>query len=252
MADGCVSVREVIVVLQRRNCDHLRAFLEFLGCGDRPIASANGGRGGRITVCSAELARQLAQFGLTPNRKAEPVPEELATSPDFWRGLVDGDGSLKLTPPRGIPQLEVVGNPAHIRQLAEFFHRTAPSMEPPRPFAHSQSKRVLMLSLSGRRAKAAVQTLYYHGAPDALARKLQLAHRIMDWSPSVIHRYPWDDWANGETWTLIRDRDYMTFQRVWERARKVAAERNLRLAMRDGGQHLTMRFLARGPEAADT
>ena len=109
MADGCVTQREVILVLHRRDESHIRQFMDFVGCSDRPLRSVNDGQGLRALVSSAALARQLSSFGLRAGHKPRAeAPDVLVSSADFWRGMVDEDGTLKRCPRSAIPQLSLV------------------------------------------------------------------------------------------------------------------------------------------------
>ncbi len=124
----------------------------------------------------------------------------LASSRHFWRGVVDGDGSIRIDRGSGIPSLSVVGSPALMRQLAGFLGGCFVDGSPPVPHRHGQSSKVLLVSLRGRRAVAAIQILYAD-ASDALARKRARADRAMAWRPRVMARYPWSRWGNGKRWT---------------------------------------------------
>lgn len=243
MADGCVTEREVILVLQARDAGHVRSFLGLLGCSDRPLAVVERNRGVRAAIGSVALARQLAGYGLLAGCKgSHPLSRELSESPDFWRGLVDGDGSIRFSGATRIPKLDVVGHPGIIRQLATFLGSVLPDGDEPAPYAHSQSDQVLMLGAGGRRAKAVVGALYHPALVDALPRKLAVAREVMRWEPQVMSRYPWDDWIDAGTVILERGPDYADAWRVWERGRKMAAAHGVRLLVVDRGASLELRF----------
>jgi hypothetical protein len=242
LADGCVSRRQVIVVLQSGDAAHLRAFLAFLGCGDRPLGVANAGRAARLCIGSAALARQLTAFGLDPQHKHEAeIRRELASSRDFWRGVVDGDGSVKVQGPTRMPQLQLVGAPTVVSQFATFLGTVSRDGYVPRSFAHSQSQVVRLLSISGRRAKDAIRALYGGNPPDALARKLALAQQALSWTPLVRNSYPWGEWLDGQPRVLARGEHYDAPRRLWESGRKAAAARGIRLVLVDHGDSIELR-----------
>lgn len=242
LADGCVSRRQVIIVLQSRDAAHLRAFLEFLGCEDRPLSVANAGRAARLCVGSAALARQLTAFGLDPQHKHEsPIRPELASSRDFRRGVVDGDGSVKVHGPRRMPQLQLVGAPTVVSQFATFLGTISRDGYVPRSFAHSQSRVVRLVSISGRRAKDAIDALYGSDPSDALARKLAVARHALSWTPLVRNSYPWNQSLDGKARVLARGEDYDTPQRLWESGRKAAAARGIQLVLVDRGESIELR-----------
>lgn len=242
MADGCVTERQVIVVLQEQDADHLREFAAALGCGDRPLAPANNGHGRRLVIGSAELARTIASHGVVPRRTA-PVTPRLLTSRDFWRGVVDGDGTLRA---EAIPSLEVVGRPALMHSFSQYLERMFDDGRPVQPYRHSQSTAVVMVGCGGRRAKIAADHLYRHASP-ALARKAARAARIMAWEPKVRSRYPWEIWGDGAKRRLSRGVDYDEPRRLWEAGRRAAREANRRLAFVDEGDHVLLQFVPRSP-----
>lgn len=171
-------------------------------------------------------------MGLAAGRKAShPAADDLATSVDFWRGVVDGDGSLKMAAPARIPQLSLVGSSILVRQFATFLSGLFPDQYVPNAYTHSQSRAVQLVSVSGRRAFLAVDALYGDSPVEALPRKLARAKEILAWEPRVVHRYPWNLWMDGKTWTLELGIDYATPRRLWEAGRKVAALAELRLIL---------------------
>jgi len=232
MADGCVTPRQVILVLQERDESHAREFLDYVGCADRPSRPANRGRGVRVVVSSVPLARQLMAFGLMAGRKPlAAVGPELARSPDFWRGVLDGDGTVKMATNGGMPQLSLVGYPKLISQFSSFLSQVFADGYTPRPYRHSQSAAVRLVSTSGRRAQAALGAVYYHGARFALPRKRARADAIVGWEPQVRSAYPWKQWLDGRSWDLVRNVGYDSFQRLWECGRKAASAAGVRLVM---------------------
>jgi hypothetical protein len=241
LADGCVTRTQVIIVLQSDDAAHLRALLEFLGCEDRPLGVANAGRAARLCIGSVALARQLTAFGLDPQHKHESVVRhELATSRDFWRGVVDGDGSVKVAGPRQMPQLQLVGAPTVVSQFATFLGTVSRDGYVPRSFAHSQSQVVRLVSVNGRRAQSAIAALYGGKPRDALARKLSVARQALTWTPLVRSSYPWNEWLDGKPRVLARGEDYDAPRRLWESGRKAASARGVRLVLVDHGDSIEL------------
>jgi hypothetical protein len=241
IADGCVTQREVILVLHRRDESHLRAFMRFVGCESRPLRVVNDGQGLRGLACSAALARQLSAFGLRAGQK--PIAEvgpSLASSADFWRGVIDGDGTLKCPSGRA-PQLALVGFPKLLFQFSKYLADVFADGYVPRPYAHSQSRAVQLVSVSGRHAKQAAGTLYYEGAEFALERKWRRAQQIATWEPQVRHAYPWSDWLDGNTRTLRLGVDYDSTRRLWEAGRRAAKTAGVRLILADADETVTVR-----------
>jgi hypothetical protein len=247
-ADGCVNAREVIIVLKAEDEPHLRSFQRAIGCSDRPLVPANRDTAFRLAIGCADLARQLHGYGVVSGRAYNHpgVPAQLAQSVDFWRGVVDGDGSLRIESKTGIPSLLVVGPPVVMNQFAEFLGRLFDDGFVPRVYDHSQSCVVRVVQVGGRRAKTAVTALYADRTAPALARKRERAERIMAWEPQVVARYPWERWSDGAVWRLQRGSDYAVARRVWESGRRAARERGLRMLFRDWGDEIELQFVPRG------
>ena len=253
MADGCISrSRELIVVVHRRDEAHLQALMRFLGCDDRVLRPANGGTARRLSIGSAELGRRLTDLGIVPGRAGAEagVLEPLARSRHFWRGIVDGDGSIRIQRRTGAPSMSVVGTPGLMRQFAEFLATIFADNFRPRPHLHGQSGKVLIVSLGGRHAVTAIRTLYVR-APDALARKRSRAEQAMAWQPRFRSRYPWSRWSDGESRVLTKGTDYDDRRRLWEAGRRVARSQGKRLELIDlDDARVSLRFAPR--EYADT
>jgi hypothetical protein len=103
----------IALVLAERDRDHLAKFRGFLGSSHAITAIAPhrynasdyfAHPAARFAVNSDRLADRLRSLG----RYDPPLNSELASSRDFWRGVVDGDGSLGLY--GGKPHLRVCGS----------------------------------------------------------------------------------------------------------------------------------------------
>lgn len=105
MADGSVAAptktRGGVLVFALKDLQAvkgLRAFFE----SDAPIKKLDNTRAFegdytiyRFTLCSTPLVRRLIELGVTPNKThTAKAPEVLKMNPHFWRGVVDGDGSV--------------------------------------------------------------------------------------------------------------------------------------------------------------
>jgi hypothetical protein len=117
MADGCVSVKrspkeswnlspQLILCLHRDDEHHIRRFQEFIGAtrhaisqGENDLSWELRGWGNslwsRLAVASQAMCNRLTILGVTEAKtftaKASP---EVAMDRDFWRGVIDGDGTV--------------------------------------------------------------------------------------------------------------------------------------------------------------
>lgn len=121
MADGCVTnVNQIQLGLATRDRDHVVRFRSFLGSSHK-ISNRNNGLGAGLTVSSSHLVSVLAQYGVVPRKSLTAQVIGLQDNRHFWRGVVDGDGSLMLpTPKRSSHLLRLCGSFFLMSQFAEF------------------------------------------------------------------------------------------------------------------------------------
>ena len=172
----------IALVLQKRDRDHLVKFRDFLGSGHAitPIAAAkvppnvavpNGGQGTgafRYAATSRQIADRLEALG----RYGPAVDPELAASRDFWRGVIDGDGSIGIS--KGIPWCSVVGS----RWLLQAFVDFLGPVSSRRPLHVRPARTIFTVSTTYKTAGKVVERLYA-GASTALDRKAVRAVQIM-------------------------------------------------------------------------
>jgi hypothetical protein len=189
--DGTISRRtgnrrtqqpEIAVVLQRRDRNHLVKLRDFLGSAHAitPIAPAivspaiarpNGGHGTgafRYSVRSRKLADRLAGLG----RYGPAVDPALAASRDFWRGCIDGDGTVGIS--CGIPQVKLVGSHWLLSAFVDFLGPVSSR----RPLNVRPARNIYVVSVSYATAEKVVERLYAD-ASTALDRKAVTAAKIL-------------------------------------------------------------------------
>lgn len=97
LADGNVSKNTITVNLKTSDRQHLEKFREFMG-GNQTISLKKDVRVSGYAFGSIKVAKDLAKFGIVPNKSyIAKVPDELKLNPHFWRGVVDGDGTISKT-----------------------------------------------------------------------------------------------------------------------------------------------------------
>jgi hypothetical protein len=183
--DGTIVRRtgqpEVAVVLQWRDRDHLVKLRDFLGSTHAitPIAPAivalNGGQGTgafRFAVRSQQLADRLTTLG----RYGPAVDPELSASRDFWRGCIDGDGTVGIS--CGIPQVKLVGSQWLLSAFVDFLGPISSR----RPLNVRPARNIYVVSTSYGTAEKVVDRLYT-GATVALDRKAATAAKILSTRP---------------------------------------------------------------------
>jgi hypothetical protein len=164
---GAAGLAVVVSDRDRGHLDKLRAFLgstHAITAIARPDVNARGAS--RFAVRSTQLHDRLEALGMTGG----PLPPELAASHHFWRGVVDGDGSLGCY--NGIPHLRLVGTAWLLAAFQAFIAAERISRATVRPH-----KTIYVVALCGRSATRGAAALYTD-APTSLTRKLNAARNI--------------------------------------------------------------------------
>jgi hypothetical protein len=107
--DGCVSPPVISLKLAPKDRHIVEAFHHFVGCGsvaEYPSRISNGRNGETITssgsvewqVGRKYLVDRLGHLGIVPKKTTIlEVPAQLATSPEFWCGAIEGDGCIAVS-----------------------------------------------------------------------------------------------------------------------------------------------------------
>jgi hypothetical protein len=185
MADGCVhnggrgEPQAVKLSLKESDADHVRAFLGFLGSDLEPQCKAK--RGGHsadsreavVSVRSHRLVAALARFGVVARKTATAEVRLLEGNRHFWRGMIDGDGSVGWQRRRW-PAIGLCGTEAVVEQFSGFVRTLAPECRANKNRDHS----IWAIRLAGRHAFAVIERLYRDCGP-ALPRKRLIAEDII-------------------------------------------------------------------------
>lgn len=177
--------RHVTLSLQERDIALVEAFRDFLG-STHPIKlrdyhkkrSESHQRMCVLTVASGRLADRLESLGLVPN-KAElglTVPPEVAQSSAFWRGCIDGDGTVKIQ--SGRPTIALYGSRQLLAQFAEFMGAHLGKVPTVHNGGHKDCK-TCQVRIDSRGAES-LAAILYDGATVALRRKAEAAASFKD------------------------------------------------------------------------
>jgi hypothetical protein len=141
MADGSISkpqqnrLQNVSIMLSNRDYRHIQKFMDYVCCdGKISVIKSNGfkGRGHKdgdknfllaaAKVSSNQICSDLAAMGVVPNKtKISQAGESVAMNRHFWRGCIDGDGTLMLGHVGRIhPVIKLCGTPGLIEQFGRF------------------------------------------------------------------------------------------------------------------------------------
>lgn len=200
LTDGCVAktLHRVTLTQALAGVSVLYYVRRLLGPGSPPVRELRSRDGtGRLVprgVFQLELnSRQLAEacirFGILPAKSrihlnSTRVAPNVARLPGYWRGHLEGDGTLGFLPD-GTPYVFFLGGEASMRQCADVLSHVVDAGGPVTPFARRKKGRQTLwyVRLTGYRALQVVRWMYV-GAPRAHGPKFALAQRVLRWSNS--------------------------------------------------------------------
>jgi hypothetical protein len=156
---------------------HVESFRQFLGSTHAIATSPPGNFGGyrsRASVCFAVSSRRLAGRLLEMGRYEGPIAPELTTSRHFWRGVMDGDGSIFILK-TGYSGISLVGSQRLLEAFLWFLRERNLSGR----MTVSPHKSIHELSTAGYLAELIIDELY-RNATTALDRKAAAAAPIIE------------------------------------------------------------------------
>jgi hypothetical protein len=173
MADGCVYGRRLSVCLAARDGEHVEKLRSFLGSTAPISARDNGGNGRTLAISSWRLVTALARYGVVPRKSLTAKVLGLEDDRDFWRGAVDGDGSVAIYTRRA--ELHLNGSRRMMDQFAAFVARHTGLVA---KVAGRYRPEIARVRYCGSSA-AEVARLLYEGSAVALERKAAVAAELM-------------------------------------------------------------------------
>lgn len=192
VADGSLATDRgcIRIGLARRDRAHLARFLRDLRWTRARVVdyeTTNGSRrfpASSIEVTDRRLVQDLLTLGVA-GVKADRgrISRLLSDSPDFWRGVIDGDGSLTLDSRRAV--LSLVGG----RRLLEQYRAFVRTIVPLCAVKLQRHRTIWAVQLSGRHAELVIRYLYAN-ALVALKRKRAAAKRILARIPKRARPLP--------------------------------------------------------------
>lgn len=182
MADGCITTSGgstyVNLALAEKDTQHVRKFANFLGCVNHKITRVKrvkGGYNARFGVASKILANKLAEYGVTQRKSHTAKPSnELLFNKHFWRGVIDGDGSIAVK--NKYPTLCLVGS----KFICDDFANYAKYLTSVKANVYP-TKTIFGWATSCSFAAIIVRELY-SGCKVFLERKMPAAIEIMNWT----------------------------------------------------------------------
>lgn len=181
MADGSASP-SLVLQLSAPDDEMVYRFRDFL-CSDHAVTILPAGknrqgwtqaRAARIAISSRRISQVLAGHGVTADKTKNGRTPTLAMHPDFWRGVVDGDGTI------GPASLVATGSLPLMTQFSEFTCAIYPRSHA-RPSRHGRSS-IYAVQLNGKTARLTAWALYGNDGP-AINRKWAKATALYQNAP---------------------------------------------------------------------
>ena len=184
MGDGTIAGgRALRVELGRKDKNHLYKLRSHLQTS-APICERlhRGAEPGQevcyLSVSGFELGRDLAQWNVVPGRGATGATRGgLEFDKDFWRGVLDADGSIRFA--GGYPSLQLVGRRGLLEQFQGFLLTRNVCKTNARVLPKGNSWEI---RLHGEAAADTARFLYADSTV-ALARKEKTAREFIEWQP---------------------------------------------------------------------
>jgi hypothetical protein len=130
--------------------------------------------------------REMTWQNQEPRKSFTAKVKELENDRHFWRGVIDGDGSIGIYPRklsnggvRYVAWLSLIGSINLVTQFKAFL-RCYLQQEVPNIFPAKLNSEVYGISLGDKRAVEAIRLLYDRSSI-ALERKLERARSILEW-----------------------------------------------------------------------
>lgn len=178
MADGCIleprtGQNTIALSLAVRDRAHVEAFKTFLGAAHSVRIHR---RAATIRVSSDHLVQAVSRYGVLPRKSLTTRVVHLENNRHFWRGVVDGDGSISDGSINN-RRLYLVGSAPLLDQFWVFVHQITGSQFY-RPRLH-KSGSVSTVTVTGRNAALVADRLYQKAAI-CLPRKAAKAAALID------------------------------------------------------------------------
>lgn len=184
MGDGSIVKNRLSCELADIDKNHLFLLKEFLQ-STHPVKFYDSRKAGwygscKIEVHSPHLVRTLSTYGIIQGKSTKNVwiKKGLMKIPDFWRGMIDSDGSIKIRKTKEgyeLPYLSLCGTKKLMRQFIAFVRSHTSTKATP---IKGKGNYYWRVTLEGKPARKIVKLLYGEGRV-ALERKNQVAQEII-------------------------------------------------------------------------
>jgi DNA-binding transcriptional regulator WhiA len=178
LADGAIVDTTVALCLQDQDSFHLEKFRQFVG-GTQSLIKVESTKSWRYAFQSQKVVDDLGVWGITPRKSSTAtVHPFLVMNRHFWRGVIDGDGSLGVykNHAKTTARLEICGSQDVALKFCYFAKQVFGIS------INSKTQRnVYRVQVGGHSAATLVNALY-ENASTALDRKALSAYAVWQWN----------------------------------------------------------------------
>lgn len=173
-ADGCIFNNQLSISLQTRDRDHLVKFKEFVGYGKDPYKEKDR-EAYTIKFSSLKMCKDLAKYGITPRKSLTYDPPKFCReSADFWRGIVDGDGCVRIGLD-GKPTVGFVGSYGAVNGFKKWVKKLTDTKA-----QGGKEGNIYVFSIYGRHAIAVINQMQGGDPKYFLDRKREAVKKFID------------------------------------------------------------------------
>lgn len=188
LADGCITEKGILGIgLQTKDVNHLEKFSNFLEVKSHIYYHKNK-KCVQFQIGAKSCFKELKSYGIVPRKSliAKPILG-LEEDVDFWRGVIDGDGSIFIRDILGYitPVIKIFGTNDIVKGFVDFIYKLTPNKKLPKIYPQVN---IFQFSIKGHRARYIISKLYYPGCV-ALDRKMEIANKVKELVINEYRRY---------------------------------------------------------------
>jgi DNA-binding transcriptional regulator WhiA len=183
MADGGVTKTKegsprICLELSEIDKEHVEKFKKFVGTTNKLVSRVHKIKSGelrksfRISFRSRKVCAILYKYGITSNKSFTAEVKRLENNKDFWRGVIDGDGTIRLDSNK-YPVVQLVGARPLLNQWSSYVE----SITSLKPTVRKNGK-VFVVRFRGKNAVKVIKHLYDKSSVH-LDRKKNVAQHIL-------------------------------------------------------------------------
>jgi len=185
MSDGNVFGNTITLQLSGEDTEHVIRFKDFIKSSHAVSTIPEGitsqgckrKKAFHFQFVSNQITSDLKYFGIVPAKSVTAKVIHIEKHPDFWRGMIDGDGCINLRKRDNAIKLSLVGSATIVNQFSDFIREIYPEIK--YKIHDIKNNRAKMISMNGKNTYIILKVLYKENCI-SLPRKFNLAIEAMN------------------------------------------------------------------------